>query len=305
MNRFCDYTNKIVVRFSSPVSIVRCPACEKDRSVPASTAKLYPHTYCKGCAKIVDISGQRYGRLTVIGYDKKVENSWGNRHHWLCECDCGNISSRDGASMRQGANLTCGSCDEAIIETLADDFAGGVPGEVWVDVAGYAGRYMVSNLGRVRSLTRRTTGATGKSQTTAGRLLSVRQDGQTGYPTVYLYSGGKKKNVSVHRIVAEAFCEMRDGATHVNHKNFDKTDNRAENLEWVTPRENTNHAFDAGRLPPPPCPKGEAHHNAKLTRAAVLHIRRGVESVAALADIYGVSKNTVRRAANGDTWSHV
>jgi hypothetical protein len=67
-----------------------------------------------------------------------------------------------------------------------------------------------------------------------------------GYPCVRLHG----KTHSVHRLVAAAFCNNADNKDCVNHINGDKSDNRAENLEWVTHSENHKHAFDTGlRLP--------------------------------------------------------
>lgn len=97
--------------------------------------------------------------------------------------------------------------------------------ENWKPVFGYEKYYSVSDLGRVRSEKR-------------GIILRP-QKRRHGYLSVWLYGDDSKTQVSVHRLVAMAFCENPNDLPEVNHKNEDKTDNRAENLEWVTHRENS------------------------------------------------------------------
>lgn len=97
--------------------------------------------------------------------------------------------------------------------------------EVWKDVVDYEGLYQVSDLGRVFSVRRNATLKPGK-----GRYLIVT-----------LCKDGIKREVSVHRLVAGAFCTRRDGATEVNHINENRYDNRAINLEWCTRLENIRH----------------------------------------------------------------
>lgn len=63
------------------------------------------------------------------------------------------------------------------------------------------------------------------------------------YCTVYLTFNNKQYNFMIHRLVAEAFCENPNNYTIVHHKNNDKHDNRAENLEWVTTKENSQKAI--------------------------------------------------------------
>ena len=105
-------------------------------------------------------------------------------------------------------------------------------GEIWKDVEGYEGLYQVSNLGRVRSLY------------TNRQLKKISTS--TGYHAVGLYKDGRSKRCSVHRLVAQAFLPNPERKATVNHKNGDKHDNCADNLEWATHEENQRHAVQTG-----------------------------------------------------------
>jgi NUMOD4 motif/HNH endonuclease len=117
-------------------------------------------------------------------------------------------------------------------------------GEVWKPSEGFEDRYEVSNLGRVRGLDKRVRCAHGK-RNMRGRTLSLIVN-TCGYLRVAIGRDRKFKTVVVHRLIAMAFVPNHRGVRYVNHKNGIKTDNRSENLEWVTKHEDVLHAHNTG-----------------------------------------------------------
>lgn len=105
--------------------------------------------------------------------------------------------------------------------------------EIWKDISGYEGKYQVSSAGRIRSLSYKRTGKI--------RVLST-SISSAGYIGVTLTLSGRCKTRSVHQLVAIAFLNHIPCGQKlvVNHINFNKLDNRVENLEIVTQRENAN-----------------------------------------------------------------
>lgn len=115
----------------------------------------------------------------------------------------------------------------------------------WRPVVGYEGYYEVSNRGDVRSLTR-TVPHGNHFSTRKGKQLKVILE-NTGYYSVRLCKHGTRKKKYVHRLVAEAFIPNHEKLESVDHINFDRTDNRVENLRWLSLQDNTLHSFRAGR----------------------------------------------------------
>lgn len=107
--------------------------------------------------------------------------------------------------------------------------------EEWRDVVGYEGYYQVSNLGRVKSLER----IDSNKHLVKERILKQSMRGK--YLKVELSRSGSPAIFSVHRLVAKAFSENKENKPVVNHINEDKLNNNADNLEWVTYKENSNH----------------------------------------------------------------
>lgn len=119
--------------------------------------------------------------------------------------------------------------------------------ETWKQVVGYEGLYEVSNLGRVRSLDREIVAERGGKPfryKMKGRIIAP-QERKHGYLSVCLYGkeskNGRFHQVSVHRIVAEAFIPNPNGYSEVNHIDENKQNNSLSNLEWCDHIYNTNY----------------------------------------------------------------
>ena len=122
--------------------------------------------------------------------------------------------------------------------------------ERWRDIPGYEGIYQVSNLGCVRTCEGKTTytelrGVRHWRQRTLRQRMSPNRRGRVD-ARVNLWKDGKEKSWLVSRLVGMAWCDGYLEGLTINHKNGDPTDNRAENLEWVTRAENVKKGFEDG-----------------------------------------------------------
>lgn len=107
--------------------------------------------------------------------------------------------------------------------------------EVWKDITGYEGLYMISDKGNVHSVERRDA----RGQKRGGRILKPSYD-KDGYLQVVLCKNGKVKTKKIHRLVTETFIPNPNGFPEVNHIDEVKTNNYVENLEWCTRKYNVN-----------------------------------------------------------------
>ena len=99
--------------------------------------------------------------------------------------------------------------------------------EIYKDIEGYENLYQISNYGNVKSLI-------------SGKIRKLSKD-RYGYLFIALSKNDVKKQYKVHRLVAEAFIPNPNNYPQVNHKDEDKKNNAASNLEWCTAKYNANY----------------------------------------------------------------
>ena len=176
--------------------------------------------------------------------------------------------------------------------------------EVWRYIPGWDNVYMVSNLGRVKSLDRyiyqknKHGGIT--KRLLKGRVLRPCLNKNRGYVYVTLQIQGQKENAKLHRLVCKSFYLNPHLKPDVNHIDGDKLNNRADNLEWVTREENMQHALANGLT--------TCRYNAKLSENEVLKIRDYYEngmSLGAITNLFDVTKATICRVVNNKVWQNV
>lgn len=109
--------------------------------------------------------------------------------------------------------------------------------EIWKDVPDYDGLYQVSNIGNVKRITQNIKCKNGATKVIRGKKMK-----QTSniYQYVILTKNCIQKHHAVHRLVAQAFIPNPENKPCIDHINTIKTDNRVENLRWVTKKENMN-----------------------------------------------------------------
>lgn len=175
--------------------------------------------------------------------------------------------------------------------------------ENWKELKGHREIYEISDLGNVRTKTR--DGARGKI--VLGHSLSQHIN-STGYFRVSLNLDGRSKSYFTHRLVAMLFVQKVEGKDCVNHIDGNKLNNRFDNLEWVTPSENQQHAFRTG-LKKPTLHYGEDSWFHKLTKEDVKYIRAvhkpwdKVFGSKPLAERFGVNQQTITDVVHGRSWS--
>ena len=166
--------------------------------------------------------------------------------------------------------------------------------ETWKIIKGYVD-YQISTKGRVNSM----------KHFNCKILKQSKNKG--GYYHVNLYENKIKKNIDIHRLVAQAFIPNPDNKPCVNHIDGNKQNNHIDNLEWVTCLENHKHAWKIG-LKNSKHNQGIKHYFSKLTENEVLTIHglylSGMKQKQ-IAKTYNINQQNVSSIINGISWKHI
>lgn len=172
--------------------------------------------------------------------------------------------------------------------------------EVWKDIDGYDGKYLVSNLGRIKN---------------RNGLIMHQKPSKDGYIRILLFNNGKYKAEYPHILVAKAFLPKPEEKLEVNHIDANKSNNTLQNLEWVTRRQNHFHAVSLGLKPENPT-KGKSYKENPCVKPVYQYDRKGNfikkwDSRREAAAFYNCDPNSISRAMNGEresckgyVWKH-
>ena len=161
---------------------------------------------------------------------------------------------------------------------------------------------LISNKGNIKSL-----------ETLKDRTVHI----NSGYELIVLENEKGRYSRLVHRLVAQTFIPNPENKPCVNHLNGIKTDNRVENLEWVTYKENIEHAAKTGLIDYTKrkntntkiYPRDENHKLTKATREQVIEMRKMYDSgdyvLRELSDKFSMSISVIWKIVNRKTWKHI
>lgn len=172
--------------------------------------------------------------------------------------------------------------------------------QTWIK--GYEGMYMITSDGEVVSLPRLQKGRYNNYSRNKGRVLTKRKN--RGYWSVALSKDKSYRRFSIHRLVYQSFVGEIPKGKQINHIDGDKLNNKLKNLEVVTPKENTQHAWRNGLSKKQ---MGEKNGLSRLKEWQVLEIKRLGHRVSQkeLAKMFDCHQTSIHYILSGKTWSHV
>lgn len=174
--------------------------------------------------------------------------------------------------------------------------------EKWRSITGYESLYMISNFGNVYSLRRK-------------RAMKKYID-KAGYCRTGLTKEYKTKQIFIHRLVSEMFISNPKNKPHINHKDFNRSNNYSNNLEWVTRKENMAYSKLNGRFAMSEQRKtdqkiinsGENNPRTKILNKNIPEIielkKRGLYD-REIADMYGVGRRVINNIINNKTFQTI
>lgn len=179
--------------------------------------------------------------------------------------------------------------------------------EIWKEIELYGRKYEVSNLGQVRTIYQELKRSDGVKYTIKPKILKQRLN-KDGYLSVTVGSPNKRTAIKVHRIVATAFIPNPLNKNEVNHIDFNRANNRVDNLEWVTHQENVKHSvknnYDVIRL----SRTGIKNGRSKLTDKDIIEIRKLYDNGMTRMEIakkFNRGWTTIDHIIKKETWKHI
>ncbi len=164
--------------------------------------------------------------------------------------------------------------------------------------------YEISEIGEIRSIDRLAYyPQNGGWILKKGKILNPGTN-SCGYKSAVLYIDGKQCSKTIHSLVAETFIGERPNGLFINHIDGNKLNNCVSNLEYVTPKENINHAHSIGLFP---SRKGKNNPNAKLDESKlndILSLRKFGLKQKTIAEILEISQQTVSAVLCKRVWAN-
>lgn len=174
--------------------------------------------------------------------------------------------------------------------------------EIWKDIPDTNGLYSASNMGRFKRTGVSIIDSIGRVQCHREKILK-KSYYSNGYERVRICVNGCGKDLLAHRILAILFIPNPDDKSEVNHINGTKADNRLDNLEWVTPKENSKHSLQNGLAI-----SGSRSHFSKLTEVDVIEIRRLLSlniTGRKIAKMFSVSPSLISNINTNKKWQFI
>ena len=173
--------------------------------------------------------------------------------------------------------------------------------EIWKSIEGFPD-YKISNMGRVKSLERWIDRKNNSSMKLSEKLLKPNIL-KRGYHAVSLSNQGIQPKLYIHSLVIEHFGKPKPSPKHeCNHKDGDKSNNWDTNLEWMTGKQNIQHAIKTGLINQ----RGENSSRAKLTEKELGVIRKlyktGRITTAGIGAVFGITQSNVSTIINHRSW---
>ncbi len=182
--------------------------------------------------------------------------------------------------------------------------------EVWKDIPNFEGYYQASTMGRIRSLDREIEKRDGRGgidrYVRLGKIFNLKYKKNRRYTSVRLSKDGKTNSYAVHRIIAITFINNSENKPQANHINGIKSDNRVENLSWMTNSENVNHAIETGLNN---SVRGESHGSCKFKNEDITNMRNmyktGNYTYKQIGLLFNATVARVSEIIRRKTWKHI